>query len=459
MNVKPLHIVILAAGKGSRMHSEQAKVLHKIGGQSLLSHVIRSAEKLAPAQIHVVIGHGKEQIQTAFSHHTNLNWVIQERQLGTGHAVAQTLPYIKGPSNILMLTADVPLLKTATLELMCNAMTATSLVLLTADVKDPSGLGRIQRDHSNAVVGIVEHKDASAEQIKITEINSGIICADSDHLKKWLGEIGNSNAQGEYYLTDIVEIAANEGQPILAVHPQTNAEVLGINSRSQLAMAEREYQHLRAQQLMDAGVTIIDPARIDIRGEVSVEPDTIIDINVVLQGPTSIGRNCHIGANSFINACVIDDDVSVHPNCVIEQSKISSGANIGPFARLRPGTELAENVRIGNFVETKNAVIAAESKVNHLSYVGDAQVGRDTNIGAGVITCNYDGANKHKTIIGNEVFVGSDCQLIAPVEIQDGATVGAGSTITSKVGTKQLAISRAKQRLINGWQRPIKKPK
>lgn len=459
MNAKPLHIIVLAAGKGSRMRSERAKVLHEIGGQPLLAHVIKAAKDLAPSQIHVVIGHGKDQIQSAFESDNSLSWVIQEQQLGTGHAVSQAIPNIKGPANILMLTADVPLLGSSTLHTMLKSMSASPLTLLTAIVSDASGLGRIQRDQTNAVIGIVEDKDASAEQRSINEINSGIICAEIEVLKYCLENIDNKNAQGEYYLTDIVQIAAQQGYPIAAVQPDKTSEIMGINSRSQLALAEREYQFLTAQKLMDSGVTILDPNRIDIRGEVSIAADTVVDVNVVLQGPTKIGSNCYIGPNAYINASSIDDGVMVHPNCVIDQSKIASGANIGPFARLRPGTDLAENVRIGNFVETKNASIAAESKVNHLSYVGDASIGHDTNIGAGVITCNYDGANKHQTIIGNEVFVGSDCQLIAPVEIKDGATIGAGSTITNNVDTQQLAISRAKQRLIDDWQRPIKKPK
>ena len=459
MHPKPLHIIVLAAGKGSRMHSERAKVLHEVGGKPLLGHVLDTAKQVKPAQIHVVIGHGKEQIRASFAGDTTLNWVEQERQLGTGHAVAQALPNIEGEANILMLTADVPLLEASTLKAMLTTMTSSPLTLLTAVVDDATGLGRIQRDESNAVVGIVEHKDANSKQRSIKEINSGIIGADAELLRECLEKVSNDNTQGEYYLTDIVEIAAQNGCPVAAVQPQSSAEVMGINSRAQLALAEREHQQIRAQKLMAAGVTIIDPRRIDIRGEVSVAADTVIDINVVIQGPSSIGRNCYIGPNSFIRSSTLEDNVSVHPNCVIEQAKLCSGVNVGPFARLRPGTDLAENVRIGNFVETKNATIAAESKVNHLSYVGDASIGRETNIGAGVITCNYDGANKHQTTIGDNVFVGSDCQLVAPVEIEDGATIGAGSTITSKVGADQLAISRAKQRLINNWQRPVKDQK
>ena len=457
MTVKPLHIVILAAGKGSRMQSERPKVLHEIGGQPLLTHVIGTAKALSPSQIHVVIGHGKKQIQNAFADDSSLNWVIQEQQLGTGHAVSQALPSIPDQANVLMLTADVPLLNASTLQAMLDNMSASPLTLLTAIVSDASGLGRIQRDETNAVVGIVEHKDASVEELSIKEINSGIICADAEKLRGWLAKVENKNAQGEYYLTDIVHLAAEDGYPIAATHPIRHSEVMGINSRSQLAIAEREYQHLLACDLMDAGVTIIDPHRIDIRGQVRIEPDTIIDVNVVLEGPTNIGRDCYIGPNTVISSSTIDEGVTVHPNCVIDQSKISRGASIGPFARLRPGTDLSENVRIGNFVETKNASIAAESKVNHLSYVGDATVGQSTNIGAGVITCNYDGANKHQTVIGNDVFVGSDCQLVAPVQIEDGATIGAGSTVTNNVGPQQLAISRAKQRVIEHWQRPTKK--
>ena len=462
MTQKPLHIVILAAGKGSRMRSNLPKVLHEVAGKPLLGHVIDSALALSPAHIHVVVGHGKELVIEAFASHSQkhkFNWVEQTEQLGTGHAVSQALPHIAGEADVLMLTADVPLIKSSTLSAMVESMPTHPLALLTAIVADPFGLGRITRDDTNAVTGIVEQKDASPAQQNIQEINSGIICADKTHLTSWLASIDNQNAQKEYYLTDVVALAYQSGSPIAALHPKDNAEVNGINSRVQLAEVERLYQRHQATRLMEAGVTIIDPARIDVRGEVNIGQDTIIDVNVVLQGPLTIGSNVKIAPNCVITNSSLADNVVVHPNTVIESAELDDGVNVGPFARLRPGSKLAANVKIGNFVETKNVQLDAGAKVNHLSYVGDASVGENTNIGAGVITCNYDGANKHKTTIGKNVFVGSDCQLVAPVTIENGATIGAGSTITTHVGENKLAISRSKQRQIDGWQRPVKAPR
>ncbi len=459
MSDKPLHIVILAAGKGSRMRSKRPKVLHQVAGKSLLGHVIDSALELQPEQIHVVVGHGKDQVIDSLKNHPQserLNWVEQEQQLGTGHAVSQALPLISLNANVLMLTADVPLIKARTLGAMVESMASSPLALLTAIVDHPHGLGRITRDDSNAVTGIVEQKDASVAQQKINEINSGIICAHRDQLGFWLDKVGNNNAQQEYYLTDVVALAYQDGSPIAALHPEENSEVNGINSRVQLAEVERVYRHQQAIALMESGVTIIDPARIDIRGDVEIGQDTTIDVNVVIQGPTKIGSDVCIAPNCVISDSLIADNVTVHSNTVIENAVLAAGVNVGPFARLRPGTKLGDKVKIGNFVETKNAQLDAGAKVNHLSYVGDATVGSNTNIGAGVITCNYDGANKHKTTIGKDVFVGSDSQLVAPVKIEDGATIGAGSTITATVEANKLAISRGKQRQIDGWKRPTK---
>lgn len=459
MSNRPLHIIILAAGKGSRMRSDLPKVLHQVAGKSLLGHVIDSALALKPEQIHVVVGHGKDQVINAFSEHpehARLNWVQQSEQLGTGHAVSTALPSIQGDANVLILTADVPLMRAQTLSAMVDALQSHSLVLLTAMVDNPFGLGRITRDDSNAVTGIVEQKDASVAQQKICEINSGIICAHKEPLINWLSSISNQNAQQEYYLTDIVTLAHQEGHPISTQQPGDNAEVTGINSRSQLAQVERLYQRAQAERLMAAGVTILDPSRIDIRGEVEVGVDTIIDINVVIEGPTNIGTGVYIAPNCVIVQSQIGDSSTIHPNTVIDNAVLGRDVNVGPFARLRPSTVLNDNVRIGNFVETKNAQLDVGAKVNHLSYVGDATVGRDTNIGAGVITCNYDGANKHQTTIGQNVFVGSNSQLVAPVEVEDGATIGAGSTITNNVKQGNLAISRAKQRQIGEWKRPSK---
>ena len=451
---KPLEIIILAAGKGTRMRSDLPKVLHEIAGQSLLSHVIEAAAALDPQAIHVVVGHGKEQVMASMPDR-QINWVEQLEQKGTGHAVQQALPAIGDDSSVLMLTADVPLIGSSTLRRLADQMSAFPLALLTADVSDPHGLGRILRE-GDGVVGIVEEKDCNAEQRAITEINSGIMCARSADLKSWLESVSNDNAQAEYYLTDIVGIAHMQGSPIASIHPVRLAEIEGINSRAQLAQVEREYQHQRAIELMENGVTIIDPSRIDIRGEVSVGQDTVIDVNCVIQGPTQIGSHVQIAPNSCISASKIGDGCAIHANSVIENAVLGKNVNVGPFARLRPGTDLADDVRIGNFVETKNAKLDQGAKANHLSYVGDATVGAKTNIGAGVITCNYDGANKHQTTIGADVFVGSDSQLVAPVVIEDGATIGAGSTITSKVNKNQLAISRGRQRQIDDWQRPQK---
>ncbi|MFQ3245590.1 MAG: bifunctional UDP-N-acetylglucosamine pyrophosphorylase/glucosamine-1-phosphate N-acetyltransferase [Arenicella sp.] len=474
MSNKPLHVVILAAGKGSRMRSDLPKVLHQIAGKSLLGHVIDSALELNPAQIHVVVGHGKDLVIDSFAQHAcndRLNWVEQTEQLGTGHAVSQALPFIVSDAgkdsdsanssanksaNVLMLTADVPLIRSSTLSAMVSAMSSSPLALLTALVDDPFGLGRITRDESAAVSGIVEQKDANSEQRKINEINSGIICADSEQLKIWLSQVSNDNVQQEFYLTDVVGLAYAAGNPIAALHPDNNAEVTGINSRLQLSQVERLFQAEQAEQLMNNGVTIMDPARIDLRGDIEVGSDSVIDVNVVLQGRVRIGRNVTIAPNCIITDSILADNVTVHSNTVIEGSELGADVNVGPFARLRPGTKLADKVKIGNFVETKNAQLDVGAKVNHLSYVGDATVGSNTNIGAGVITCNYDGANKHKTTIGKDVFVGSNSQLVAPVEIEDGATIGAGSTITTKVEANKLAISRGKQRQIDGWTRPTK---
>ncbi|MBX2848730.1 MAG: bifunctional UDP-N-acetylglucosamine diphosphorylase/glucosamine-1-phosphate N-acetyltransferase GlmU [Acidiferrobacterales bacterium] len=452
-----LHIVILAAGKGSRMRSNLPKVLHCVGGKPLLAHVIDSASALKPAKLHIIIGHGKGQVKSAFDG-TEVNWIEQEKQLGTGDAVKQALPFIPDNAHVLMLTADVPLIKTATLKLLCDSMAAFPLALLTAIMPDPTGLGRIVRDQAGLVTGIVEQKDANSEQQKIHEINSGIMCARSQELKDWLNRIDTKNAQGEYYLTDIVGLAHTDSCQINALAVDNPADVDGINSRVQLAKVERSYQIQRVSELMQAGVTVIDPSRLDIRGSVSVGTDTQIDINCVIEDST-IGENVSIGPNCVISNSKIGSGTMIYANTVIESAELSEDVSVGPFARLRPGTKLARDVRIGNFVETKNAKLDTGAKANHLSYVGDSTVGKNTNIGAGVITCNYDGANKHQTTIGDDVFVGSDSQLVAPVEIEDGATIGAGSTITNKVERDQLAISRARQRQIDGWQRPTKNDK
>lgn len=453
---KALEVVILAAGKGSRMKSKTPKVLHELAGKPLLGHVLDATQSLQPQAIHIVVGHGKDEVMAAYAD-WSINWVEQEQQLGTGHAVQQVLPHIDAEADVLILTADVPLIRSTTLERLVKQTRAFPLTLLTAEFDDPFGLGRIVRE-GDSVVGIVEQKDCTDEQAQLREINSGIMCAQAELLIYCLERLNCNNAQNEYYLTDIVGLAHKDGNPISAVQPENIHEVEGINSRAQLAAVERIYQKQQVQKLMDDGVTVIDPNRLDIRGDVTIGQDTTIDVNVVISGPTVIGNNCSIGPNCVISASTIAEASNILANSVLESVRIGEQVNVGPFARLRPGTELGDQVRIGNFVETKNAKFSTGAKANHLSYVGDASVGSNTNIGAGVITCNYDGANKHQTKIGNEVFVGSDSQLVAPVEIGDGATIGAGSTITSNVKEGQLAISRAKQRQIAGWQRP-KKPK
>ena len=459
MTNKPLHVVILAAGKGSRMRSKLPKVLHKVANKSLLGHVVDSALELEPNEIHIVVGHGKDQVIEAFDdHHSKhkINWVVQAEQLGTGHAVAQAIPTIPNDAVVLMLTADVPLIKATTLSDMVEAINDYPLALLTAFVDKPFGLGRILRDDTNAVVGIMEEKDASDAVRQINEINSGIICAQKEYLSRWLNKVDNNNAQQEYYLTDIVDLAYESGHPITTMQPTDNSEINGINSRSQLALVERLYQREQAEYYMSLGVTLIDPSRFDVRGIVSIGEDTVIDVNVVFEGTCVIGENVRIAPNCVIKNSTIGDDSIILENTVIDGAVIGKNVNIGPFARLRPGSDLANDVKIGNFVETKNAQLAKGVKINHLSYVGDSSIGCNTNVGAGVITCNYDGANKHKTTIGDNVFVGSDCQLIAPVTIEDNATIAAGSTITSNVGKDQLAITRSKQRYIDNWPRPSK---
>ena len=452
----PLEIIILAAGKGTRMRSALPKVLHNIANKPLLQHVLDTAEQLSPNKIHVVVGHGSDQVKTSCNS-KNINWVLQKEQLGTGHAVQQAMSAVSDKSNVLVLYGDVPLIQKKTLEQLNNAAEHHELALLTAIMQDPTGYGRITRDNSNQVNGIVEQKDASQEQLDIDEINTGFLCAPAKKLNEWLTKIDNNNAQQEYYLTDIVELAYKNGSPIATLHPKNNSETIGINSRSELATVERLYQTLQAERLMTLGVTIIDPQRIDIRGDVTFGQDCVIDINAVIEGPCTLGDNVHIEPNCVIKQAALGNNVTIHSHSVVEQAQIGDNAHIGPFARLRPGSNLESDVRIGNFVEVKNTVMAKGAKANHLSYVGDATVGQNTNIGAGVITCNYDGANKHKTEIGENAFIGSDSQLVAPVKIGDNATVGAGATITTDVPADQLAISRAKQRHVDGWKRPKKK--
>jgi len=382
--------------------------------------------------------------------------VEQVEQLGTGHAVEQAMAEVDDASTLLILYGDVPLLQSSTLAELVRLGT-DGFGLLTVQLANPAGYGRIVRDNYGAVTRIVEEKDASEAERNITEINSGIMCTSAKQMRNWLAQLENDNAQQEYYLTDTIAMAVDMGIPVMATHPGAEQEVAGINSRSQLAQLERYYQLQVAEQLMAAGVTIIDPARLDIRGSVSSGQDVTLDVNVVLEGAVKLGSNVRIGPGCVIKDSEIADDVEIKAMSVIEQAKIGRGSKIGPFARLRPGTELASNVHIGNYVEIKNSQVGEGSKINHLSYVGDASVGRAVNIGAGTITCNYDGANKHRTVIGDRAFIGSDTQLVAPVEVGEGATIGAGTTLTSNAPAEELTLSRTKQKTVSGWQRPTKK--
>ncbi len=453
-----LSIVILAAGQGTRMRSALPKVLHPLGGIPLLKHVIDRARRLSPARIAVVYGHGGEQVRDMLSGEA-VDWVLQAEQLGTGHAVDQAMPGIGDEDSVLVLYGDVPLIGVDTLAALVEKADEGTLAVLTAELDDPTGYGRMLRDEAGRLVGIVEQKDADADQLAIREINSGFLAAPAHCLKRWLERLDNRNAQGEYYLTDIIAMAVTDGVPVESIRAPHEYEILGVNDRVQLARLERVYQRRQAERLMLAGVTLADPARLDIRGDVQVGQDSRIDANVVLEGKVVIGERVSIGAGCVLRNTTVGDDVELLPYCVIDESEIGKRCIIGPFARLRPQSVLAEQVKVGNFVEIKKSKINEGSKVNHLSYVGDTHMGRGVNVGAGTITCNYDGANKHLTEVGDNVFLGSDCQLIAPVKIGDGATIGAGSTITQDVPPGELTLSRVRQQTIKGWKRPVKKPR
>ncbi len=451
-----LEVVILAAGKGVRMRSDIPKVLHELAGRPLLGHVIARAHSLAADAIHVVYGHGGEQVPARFAKN-GVNWVLQAERLGTGHALLQALPRIDDAAVVLVLYGDVPLIREATLRELVGAA-AGGLALLTAELSDPAGYGRIIRDRSGGVARIVEREDAGPEELAVREINTGFMAAPAGLFKGWLNRLGNNNAQAEYYLTDVVTMAAAEGITITDRQPAAAWEIMGVNSKAQLATLERVYQNNQAQQLMEEqGVTLRDPARFDLRGELSVGRDVEIDVNVILEGKVRLGDRVRIGPNNVIRNTEIGAEVTVRENSVIENARIHDGCIIGPFARIRPGTELAGRAHVGNFVEIKNSAIGAGAKINHLSYVGDSNVGKDVNIGAGVITCNYDGARKHRTVIGDNVFIGSGTQLVAPVTVGTDATIGAGSTVTEEVPAGELTLSRTRQRTVPGWRRPTKK--
>lgn len=451
---KHLNVVILAAGQGTRMKSALPKVLHPLAGLPLVQHVINTSKKLKPEIVSVVYGHGGELVQQTINEPT-INWVLQEEQLGTGHAVDQVSDQLKDEQLVLILYGDVPLIKEETLvQLLAQAKQGFSLLTVTLD--NPQGYGRIVRNEKGLVENITEEKDASDDVKQIREVNTGILAVKANLLKVWLSQLDNSNAQKEYYLTDIIAMAVKDGITIETTQPDNMHEVMGVNNRLQLAELERFYQQQQANQLMTDGITLADPARIDVRGVISHGQDISIDINTIFEGEVSIGNNVSIGANCVITNSKIADDVVILPMSVLDNCSVGKGSKVGPFARLRPGAVLANNTHIGNFVEIKKSYIGIGSKVNHLTYVGDSLVGKDVNIGAGTITCNYDGANKHQTTIGDNAFIGSATQLVAPVKIGKNATVGAGSTITVDVAEGELAITRVKQKSIQGWKRPVK---
>lgn len=453
-----LSIIILAAGQGSRMNSTRPKVLHPLGGRPLLAHVLDTARSLQATDIHVVIGHGAEQVRDQITD-KQLHWVLQQQQLGTGHAVAQAMPGVPDDHTVLVMYGDVPLISKDTLEPLCQMAAEGIAALLTAALDNPAGYGRILHNADGSICGIVEEKDASNSERAIQEINTGFIAAPAARLRGWLAALDNNNAQGEYYLTDVVARAVTEGTRVRGLTTARIDEVMGINDRHQLAVQERCFQQRQAEACLQAGITLADPARFDLRGTLRAGQDVLIDINAVLEGEITLGDRVTIGPNVSMCNATVGDDVTILANCVIEDAVIGSGSRIGPFARLRPETRLAGCTHVGNFVEIKKSEVGEGSKINHLSYVGDTTVGRGVNIGAGTITCNYDGANKHRTIIGDDVFIGSDTQLVAPVEVNDGATIGAGSTITRDAPAGELTLSRANQKTHTGWKRPVKPSK
>ena len=440
------------------MFSDRPKVLHRLAGKTLLGHVLDAARQLAPAKTCVVYGYGGSAVPEAIKDAT-VTWINQAVQLGTGHALQQALPGLDQEGVTLVLYGDVPLTRNETLSEMLELARDGALVLLTVELSHPDGYGRIVRGDDGAVLRIVEHKDANAAERKIREINTGIMAIPSGQLARWLGQLRNDNAQGEYYLTDLIGMAVQDGVPVLTCHPRHDWEILGINSKAQLAELERLYQGEYARNLLEQGVTLADPARIDVRGELVCGKDVVIDVNCVFEGNVVLGDDVSVGANCVLRNVSVAQGTRVEPFSLLEEARLGAHNRIGPFARIRPGAVLQDEVHIGNFVEIKNSQVDTGSKINHLSYVGDSTVGKNVNIGAGTITCNYDGANKHRTIIEDGAFIGSDTQLVAPVTVGRGATIGAGSTVTRDAPPDELTLSRAKQVTLSGWKRPVKAKK
>jgi bifunctional UDP-N-acetylglucosamine pyrophosphorylase/glucosamine-1-phosphate N-acetyltransferase len=448
-------VVVLAAGKGTRMKSALPKVLHPVGGVAMVQRIINTAESLTATAVHLVYGHGADQLQANVSGQ-QINWCLQAEQLGTGHAVMQTVEHISDEEDVMILVGDAPLIKADTLQRLIDVKASCDLALLTVNLDDPTGMGRIIRNDDN-IVAIVEHKDATEAQRAITEINTGMMMMPGKDLKRWLSELNNDNAQCEYYLTDVIAMAAKEGKVIKAAQPDSPLEVEGVNNRVQLARLERTLQQWQAEELMTNGATLADPGRVDVRGELTTGQDVFIDINTVFKGKVTLGNNVVIGPNCVLIDCEVADNAVIEANSIVEQASVGESCTVGPYGRLRPGAVMERGAKVGNFVEMKKARLGEGAKANHLTYLGDADIGAGSNIGAGTITCNYDGVNKSKTLIGENAFIGSNSALVAPVEIGAGATVAAGSIITAKVPDDALAVARSKQRNIAGWQRPKKK--
>jgi len=449
-----LEVVILAAGQGTRMKSDLPKVLHRVAGKPLLEHVIDTAKRLSPKALHVVIGHGGDQVKAALSNH-EITWVTQREQLGTGHAVLQAMPGVAQDSVVLVLYGDVPLTRLSTLERLVE-QAQEGPALLTATLGDSTGYGRILRDDTQRLLGVVEEKDATEQQREIREINTGLLAAPASDFALYLPKVGNENKQKEYYLPDVLSLAVADGKTIASCQAASELEILGVNDRVQLNQVEREFQRLQAEELMREGVNLADAQRLDIRGQLTCGKDVFIDVNVVIEGTVRLGDGVSVGANCVLIDVDIDNNATIHPMSHLQEATVGKDCSVGPYARLRPGTQLSEASRVGNFVETKKARIGKGSKVNHLSYIGDCQMGDGVNVGAGTITCNYDGVNKHRTVMGDGVFVGSNSTLVAPVTVEDDGFVAAGSTVTKTVAKGELGVGRARQRNISGWDRPSK---